>query len=111
MYWETLPTWFWVIYYLFLLTTLGSSIYSIIIKRMKVLSIITIIIAITVPIISLVNSIGRQEGINEFEHLISHLMQGSFWSIYTSCGYLFFFVWWFLFLYKGKVKNQVKTSN
>lgn len=111
MLWETLPNWFWIIYYLFFFTTLGTSIFSVIRKKMKSLSILAIIFAVTVPIISLNNSIGRAEGMNEFEHLIRQLQQGAIWSIFTIIGYLFLLVWWVLFLLKSKTKNQVTVSN
>ncbi|MCR8859991.1 hypothetical protein NQ113_22645 [Bacillus pseudomycoides] len=108
MYWETLPNWFWAIYYLFLLITLGTAIFCVIRKKMKKLSILAIVFAITVPIISLINSIGRAEGINEFEHLINQLQQGAIWSIFMTIGYLFLLVWWIFFLLKSK--NQVIVS-
>lgn len=110
MLWETLPNWTWVIYYLFLLTTLGTAITSVLRKKMKSLSILAIIFAVTVPIISLINSIGRAEGMNEFEHLISQLQQGAIWSMFTIIGYLYLLVWWVLFLLKSKTKNQVTVS-
>jgi hypothetical protein len=111
MHWETLPNWFWAIYYLFLLTTLGTALFSVIRKKMKSLSIsiLAIIFAVTAPIISLINSIGRAEGMNEFEHLISQLQQGAIWSIFTIIAYLFLLVWWILFLLKSKT-NSKKTS-
>jgi hypothetical protein len=73
-------------------------------------SILAIIFAITVPIISLINSIGRVEGMNEFEHFISQLQQGAIWSLFTIIGYLFLLAWWVLFLFKIKTKNQVIVS-
>lgn len=75
---------------------------------MKIMSIVAIIFTLTVPIISLISSIGRAEGLNEFEHFISQLQQGSIWSIYTIIGYLYLFVWlvWFF----GKSKNKVTLS-
>ncbi|KEK24293.1 hypothetical protein [Bacillus gaemokensis] len=110
MYWETLPNWFWAIYYSFLLTTLGTAIFCVIRKKMKSLSTLAICFAITVPIISLIHSIGRAEGMDEFEHLINGLQQRSIWSIFATIGYLFLFVWWILFLLKSKNKNQVIVS-
>ncbi|MGX6444865.1 hypothetical protein ACWM35_16765 [Neobacillus sp. K501] len=110
MLWETLPNWTWVIYYLFLLTTLGTAITSVLRKKMISLSILAIIFAVTVPIISLINSIGRAEGMNEIEHLISQLQQGAIWSMFTIIGYLYLLVWWVLFLLKSKTKNQVTVS-
>ncbi|HEK9103981.1 TPA: hypothetical protein SUB30_005541, partial [Bacillus pseudomycoides] len=102
MHWETLPNWFWIIYYLFLLITLGASIFSVIRKKMKSLSILAIIFVITVPIISLINSIERPAGTNEFEYLINNLQQGFIWSIFIIIGYLFLLVWWLLFLLNSK---------
>lgn len=102
MYWETLPNWVWIIYYLFLLATLGTAISSVIRKKMLKLSIIAIVLTMTVPVISLINSIGRAEGLNEFEHLVTQLQQGAIWSIYTIIGFLFLIVWWVIFLFKNK---------
>jgi hypothetical protein len=111
MYRETLPNWFWAIYYLFILTTLGTAIFSVVRKKMKIISVVAIILTVTVPIISLINSMGRTEGMNEFEHLVSQLQQGSIWSIYTIVGYAFLLVWWILFLLKNNTKHQTTVSN
>jgi len=93
----SLPAWFWILYYAFLLLTFGVSIIAIMGKRNRILSIINLIILITVPAISFINSIGMSAP-NEFQHLIIHLMQGSLWAIYAFVGYLFILVWWILFL-------------
>lgn len=93
----SLPAWFWILYYTFLLITFGVSIIAIMKKRNLILSIINLIILITVPAISFINSIGRSAP-NEFQHLIIYLMQGSLWAIYAFVGYLFILVWWVLFL-------------
>ncbi|MFZ3591256.1 hypothetical protein ACOI1C_18940 [Bacillus sp. DJP31] len=102
MYWETLPTWFWIIYYLCLLTSLGTAIFSVIRKKIIGLSIIAIFLTMTVPLISFLNSMGRAEGLNEFEHLVNHLQQGSVWSFYTILGYVYLLIWWVLLLNKSK---------
>ncbi|OPA78718.1 MULTISPECIES: hypothetical protein [Paenibacillus] len=107
MYWETLPNWFWALYYLFLLTTLGTAVFIVIRKKIRSLSMVAIVFTVTIPIIGLINSIGRAEGINEFEHLIIQLQQGAIWSIYIILGNLFLLLWWVLFLLKIKSKNQV----
>ncbi|WP_438824948.1 hypothetical protein [Bacillus sp. JJ722] len=107
MYWETLPNWFWAIYYLFLLTTLGTAIFSVVKKKHQRLSILAIVFTISIPIVSLINSIGRAEGMNEFEHLVSQLQQGAIWSIFTIIGYLFLLVCWVLFLFKSKTKTKL----
>ena len=107
MYWEALPNWCWVIYYIFLLTTLGTAIFSVVKKKMKGLAILAIGFTVSVPMISLINSIGRTEGINELEHLFSQLQQGAMWSIFTIIGYLFLLVWWILFLIKNRTKTKL----
>ncbi|WP_121661938.1 hypothetical protein [Metabacillus litoralis] len=96
--WETLPAWFLVVYYLFLLITLVAAIFSVLKRVNKGLSIVAIFITFSVPIIWLVNSIGRAEGINEFEHLVNQIQQGAMWSIFTLIGFMFLFVWWVLYL-------------
>ncbi|MGY3189018.1 hypothetical protein [Lysinibacillus sp. TE18511] len=104
MYWETLPDWVWIIYYFFIIATLGFAIFSIIQKKMIILSTITIVLTITIPISNIINSIGREKGVDEFEHLVTHLQQGSPWSIYAIIGFLYLLVWWVLLLIKNKKK-------
>lgn len=96
--WETLPSWSWAVYYLFLLITLVAAIFSVLKRVNKSLSIIAILITVSVPIIGLVNSIGRAEGMNEFEHLVNQIQEGALWSIFTLIGFMFLFVWWVLYL-------------
>lgn len=93
----TLPAWFWTLYYAFLIITFGVSIFAIMKKRNRVLSIINLVIVITVPVISFINSLGRSAP-DELQHLIIHLMRGSLWAIYAFVGYLFILVWWFYFI-------------
>ncbi|ATP40508.1 hypothetical protein CSE16_10865 [Solibacillus sp. R5-41] len=106
MYWESLPKLFWIIYYLFLITTLGTAIFNVIRMKMISLSVITIVFTVSVPIISFANSIGREKGVNEFEHLVTQLQQGSFWSIFVIIAFLYLLVWWGMFLIKN-VKKEV----
>jgi hypothetical protein len=91
----------------FLFLTLGIGILNAIRKRMLGLSIIAIGLTITVPIISMANSLGRARGINELEHLVAQLQQGSIWSIYAVIGSLYLFVYWVLFFIKNKVNSKV----
>ena len=102
---ETLPNWFWTIYYLFLLVTLGTALLSVIKRKMSRLSFIAIVLTLAIPLVSLINSIGRPEEINEFEYLVSQLQQGAIWSVFIMVGYLFLIVWWGLFLFKSKAKK------
>lgn len=102
---ETLPNWFWTIYYLFLLVTLGTALLSVIKRKMSRLSFIAIVLTLIIPLVSLINSIGRPEEMNEFEYLVSQLQQGAIWSVFIMVGYLFLIVWWGLFLFKSKAKK------
>ncbi|WP_316572402.1 hypothetical protein [Neobacillus sp. YIM B06451] len=102
MYWETLPGWVWGVYYLYLLLTLGVGILNVSRKRILTFSVITIVLSITVPIISVLNSIGRAEGINEFEHLVAQLQRGSIWSIYVVIGFIYLFAYWAVIIIKNK---------
>ena len=103
MYWETLPNWIWAIYYAFLLFTLVLAIISIKQSNLKGLSIITIVLIFTTPVIAIINSIGREYGVNEFEHLVTHLQQGSLWALFIIIRYLYIFVWWVLLFFKYQV--------
>ncbi len=105
MYWETLPNWVWIIYYTFILATLGTAIVSIVKKKLIIRSTITIILTMTIPIISSINSMGREKGVDEFEHFITHLQQGSTWTIYVLTGFFYLLVWWTVYLINNKKKN------
>ncbi|WP_349407919.1 hypothetical protein [Pseudalkalibacillus sp. SCS-8] len=103
MYWESLPGWVWTLYFSFLAITFASAIFSISRKFFKKIAIIAIFFAITVPIVSIFNSIGREEGLNEYEYFIKELEHGTFWSIYVIIGYMFILVWWFLLIFNKKL--------
>ena|SRR5688572_15834479 len=103
MYWETLPSWVWVLYYLFLFLTLGIGISNVIRKKMLGMSVIAIVLTITVPIASMLNSMERAKGMNEIEHLFAQLQQGSIWSIYAVLGFLYIAV----FLIKNKLHQKI----
>jgi hypothetical protein len=102
MYWVTLPFWFWIAYYLLILLFFTTAIYCIIKKRMTVYSMIALIFTITVPMISLIFSIGRPIDQTEFEYLALQLKQGSLWSIYSSIGYVYLLVWFIVVLLTSK---------
>jgi len=109
MNWVTLPAWFWITYYLFILMIFCSAIYSIIRKKLFISSIIALIFTITVPIISLINSIERPADQTEFDHLLLQLQQGAIWSIYTLVGYAYLLFWFVFFLLKKSDLNK-RTS-
>ncbi|MGR3764115.1 hypothetical protein [Rossellomorea sp. NS-SX7] len=107
MFGETLPAWFWAIYYLFFLTVLGASIFSVVKKKHKGMSWLAILFTITIPMVGFMNSIGRAHEMNEFEHLISQLQEGAVWSYFTVLGDLFLVTWLGFLLFNRKNKRQV----
>ncbi|RHW39060.1 hypothetical protein D1B31_13950 [Neobacillus notoginsengisoli] len=104
MPWETLPSWFWIMYYLFLLVTLAAGIVNVFRNRLAVLSVFAIALTITIPIIGLINSIGREDGMNEFEHLVAQLQLGSLWAIYVAMGLFYLLIYWAVLLKKKKTR-------
>lgn len=90
--------------------TLGTALFSAFRMKMLIWSLIAIVVTVTVPLISIVNSIGRAEGHNELEHLFHQLLQGSTWSIYVSIGYLYLLIWWVLFFSRNKKRNNNKAT-
>lgn len=106
MYWETLPDWMWSIFYALLLLTLGLAIISIKQSKDKGLSIVAIIFILTAPVIGMINTIEREYGINEFEHLVAHLQQGSLWAIYMIISCLYILVWWILFFFRNQAVKR-----
>ncbi|USK32565.1 hypothetical protein LIT25_18460 [Bacillus sp. F19] len=105
--WETLPIWFWNMYYLFLLLTLCLSVFSAVKKKKLIFSVIVAFLTIFTPFISLINSIGRQEGINEYEHFIDGLQSGEVWTLFSLASYSLIIVWW-LFIIVKVIRNISK---
>ncbi|WP_430481905.1 hypothetical protein [Rossellomorea marisflavi] len=97
---NTLPPWFWIAYYLFLAVTIGVAIYYVSTRKEIRLSLLTIWVDSTVPIVGLLNSIGRFDELNEFQHLVNQLHQGALWAWYACSGYLFLAVWWIMLFLK-----------
>lgn len=94
----TLPMWFWIIYYIILFLTLISGIMNWIRQRYSALSAITIIFSLLVPIMGLVYTVGRTEGLNEFGYLFAQLKARDPWAFFIILGYLYLLVWWYFFV-------------
>ncbi|MGD6817958.1 hypothetical protein [Metabacillus sp. 84] len=98
----TLPAWVFIIYYLFLLITLGTALFRLIQRNGKAYSASAFLAAMTIPAIALLNSIGRLEGMNEGQHFISALQTGAHWAVYVLAGFVYLLVWWVLVFSKRK---------
>ncbi len=92
--------WFWIIYYLLLMTIFLRAIISVIKKKQIVMAMVAILVIISVPMISLMNSIGRPLEMNEFEFLVKELQQGALWAVFTIAGYIYILIWFVFSLKK-----------
>ncbi|GAM14677.1 hypothetical protein [Mesobacillus selenatarsenatis] len=90
----------WIILYLLLMIIFVRAIYSVIKKKQVPLAMIAILVIISVPMVSLMNSINRPLEMSEFEFLARELKQGALWAIFTIAGYLYLLVWFILSLKK-----------
>ncbi|MGX5760212.1 hypothetical protein [Brevibacillus parabrevis] len=106
MYWESLPGWFWAIYYLFFLITAGTAAFCLVRKKNRRMSVAALLLALLLPVVSLWKSIARAEGMDEFEHFVMELLQGSLWAVFVLAGYVFLFAWWGMFLKKKAFGGQ-----
>jgi len=77
---------------------------------MYISSIIAVILTITVPFISIVNSLFLDFGTNELTHLISELQAGAKWSIFAIVGYMYMVIYITVFFIKN-VYLCIKTTN
>lgn len=95
---QTLPGWFWIIYYMLLCLSLISGTVNWVRQRLSALSALTIILSLLVPIVSFVYTVGRTEGLNEFEFIFAQMKVGDLWAIFLIVGYVYLLVWWYLFV-------------
>ncbi|GEB32055.1 hypothetical protein [Brevibacillus parabrevis] len=51
------------------------------------------LLALLLPVVSLWKSIGRAEEMDEFEHFVMELLQGSLWAVFVLASYVFLFAW------------------
>ncbi|GAY76742.1 hypothetical protein [Sporolactobacillus inulinus] len=103
--WETLPDWFWAIYYFLFVASIVMAIVCFLRNRRRGLASVAFMFALTIPVVSVLGSIGRANGRNEFEHLYSQLLHGAVWAYYVTIGYVFLIAWWIL-LAKSIMKKR-----
>ncbi|RNB93062.1 hypothetical protein EDM60_24560 [Brevibacillus parabrevis] len=88
-----MPGWFWAIYYLFFLIPAGTAVFCLARKKNKRMSVAAMLLALLLPVVSLWKSIGRAEEMDEFEHFVMELLQGSLWAVFVLASYVFLFAW------------------
>lgn len=103
---ETLPTWFWFCYNLILLATLVGGIINWVRQVYSPMAAITIILSLLVPLVGFVYGVGRGEGLNEIQYVMTQLKERDIWALFIITAHIYFAVWWFLFLNLSKrIKN------
>lgn len=89
---ETLPAWFWGIYYLFLIGTVALSVITIFRGRLVVLSAFNIVLIVLAQLLS-INMIARVEG-TEWDFLLLSLKDGDLWAYSLLAIYGYVVYWW-----------------
>ncbi|WP_094700145.1 hypothetical protein [Brevibacillus laterosporus] len=99
----TMPLWFWVLYYLFILITIILTIVCMIKKKHTLFSAVTLIFTILAPVVFFLNSLTRGYG-NEFEFFYRKLCSGEIWAIFGIVALAEIGYWYFLLIkaYKDK---------
>ncbi|MFJ8526552.1 hypothetical protein [Bacillus sp. NPDC094106] len=104
----SVAAWFLVCYYAFFALTIGSIVWALVKGWMGALSMITLIITLTLPIVNLLSSIGRDEGLTEIDWLWKELLRGEMWALYVMGGFVYLVVWWCMLIFKS---NPLKDVN
>lgn len=104
---ETLPHWFWILYYGLLLLTIGSAFFSIKKQRDIWRAMITIFVTLSIPVVGFLNGIYREGDQNEWEQWLSHLGTGELWALYLLFSYVYVIVWWVSLIRKRKNAGRV----
>lgn len=105
MYWETMPGWFWVIYYGFLAVTFLTAVIRITRRRKFLIDMPVLILVFAIPVVGLLNSADSIRFVeqNEVEFFLSQLQQGTFWTIFSVVGYCVILIWWIRVLMEKRV--------
>ncbi|MFD2629896.1 hypothetical protein [Oceanobacillus kapialis] len=99
---ETLPSWFWVLYYCFFLVTIATAIWCMRQKRLVNVACAALILSIMIPIAHMFYNNGKVEGLNELAYFMQNVDQGDLWAIYLLALYCYIVVWWGMVAVKGK---------
>ncbi|MCR8963249.1 hypothetical protein NW800_08505 [Brevibacillus laterosporus] len=100
----TMPLWFWILYYLFILMTIILTIVCIIKKKHTLFSAVTLIFSVLAPIVFFLHALTRGYG-NEIEFFFRKLCSGEIWAIFVAIA-LVETVYWYFFLLKDYRINR-----
>ncbi|RDW18121.1 hypothetical protein CWR48_11045 [Oceanobacillus arenosus] len=105
---ETLPNWFWVIYYIFLLLSLVTGVIGLVRQWLSTLSSFAIILSLLAPLVSFVYVVQRSNGLTELGYLLAQLKTGDLWAIFITVMFLYLIAW-NLFLLTYLIIKMSKT--
>ncbi|WP_041121614.1 hypothetical protein [Jeotgalibacillus alimentarius] len=96
MYWETLPIWFWGIYYSFLTIIFITAVVRLARKKKFIIEILVLFFVFAIPIVGFLFSFDSNRPIeqNEFEFFLAQLQTGAAWTIFSVAGYCMLLGWW-----------------
>ncbi|MGG0793304.1 hypothetical protein ABE137_04770 [Brevibacillus laterosporus] len=101
----TMPLWFWVLYYLFILITIILTIVCMIKKKHTLFSAVTLIFSVLAPIVFFLHALTRGYG-NEIEFFFTKFCSGEFWAIFGVVALVEIGYWYFLLLKDYKINRK-----
>lgn len=101
---NSLPDWFWIIFYSIILLTIGLNIFFVIKRKYTIISLINVPLIFILYITFFIKSFSGDENLNEYQYLFRSIQDGAIWAIFIALGHLYFVVWW-LFILKKKFIN------
>src|SRR5699024_6394145 len=90
---ESLPTWFLVLYLIFLFLSLSTGLIGLIRQWFSNLSAITIVFSLLAPLASLIFVVQRPSHLTIYEYVISQLQEGDLWAIFITVLFLYLIAW------------------
>ncbi|WP_460148629.1 hypothetical protein [Priestia megaterium] len=101
---HSLPDWFWIIFYLAILLTIGLNIVFVIKRQYSINSLVNLPLIFTLYITFFIKSFSGDESLNEYQYLLKSIEDGAVWAIFVALGHLYFIIWWFIILKKKFIK-------
>ncbi|MHA7098805.1 hypothetical protein [Priestia aryabhattai] len=101
---HSLPDWFWIIFHLAILLTIGLNIVFVIKRKYSIISLVNLPLMFILYIAFFIKGFSRDENLNEYQYLVKSIEDGAVWAIFVALGHLYFTIWWFIVLKKKFIK-------
>jgi hypothetical protein len=104
----SMPAWFWIIFYAFLIISWGTSIYFLFRGEVqRLLSLLNVLVVPLFLVLVFVTSLNRAD-VTEAQYFMESIESGKLWSIFSLLLLIYIVYYWIHLLYKGRRK---KVSN